>query len=61
MHDTLAVRSTPKETWIDFILPKLDVDKMVDEKTGLPFTDKTLRKALEQVYENIADRGNGNF
>lgn len=61
MHDTLAVRSTPKDTWIDFILPKLDVDKMVDESTGLPFTDKSLRKALEQVYDNIATEGMATF
>ena len=28
---------------------------MVDESTrSIPFTDKSLRKALEQVYDNIA-------
>lgn len=61
MHDTLAVRSTPKETWIDFILPKLDIEKMVDERSGLPFTDKSIREALSEVYDNIATEGMATF
>ena len=61
MHDTLTVRSTPKEDWIDFILPRLDIEKMIDEKTGLPFTDKSIRQALSQVYDNIATEGMANF
>ena len=61
MHDTLAVRSTPKETWIDFILPKLDIEKMVDEKTGLPFTDRSIREALSEVYESISTEGMATF
>ncbi len=61
MHDTLSVRSTQKQDWIDYILPKLDLDKMVDESTGLPFTDKTIQKSLSQVYDNIATEGMANF
>ena len=61
MHDTLTVRSTQKEDWIDFILPRLDIEKMIDESTGLPFTDKSIRQALSQVYDNIATEGMANF
>ena len=61
MHDTLTVRSTPKEDWIDFILPKLDIEKMVDERSGLPFTDKSIREALSEVYESIATEGMATF
>ena len=53
MHDTLLVRSISKNDWIEFTLPKLDLDKMVNERTGLPFNDKAIREALGEVYESI--------
>ena len=61
IHDTLLVRSVPKAEWIDFILPKLDLDKMVNERSGLPFNDKTIREALSEVYDNIATEGMATF
>ena len=61
LHDTLLVRSIPKEEWIDFILPKLDLDKMVNEASGLPFNDKTIREALGGVYDNISTEGMATF
>ena len=59
MHDTLAVRSVAKDDWIEFILPKLDIEKMVDERTG--FTDKSIREALSEVYDSIATEGMATF
>jgi len=61
IHDTLLVRSVSKSDWIDYVLPKLDLDKMTDESTGLPFTDKSIQKALSQVYDNIATEGMATF
>jgi uncharacterized membrane protein YeaQ/YmgE (transglycosylase-associated protein family) len=61
LHDTLLVRQSSKADWIDFILPKLDLDKMVNEATGLPFNDKTIREALGGVYDNIATEGMATF
>ena len=61
LHDTLLVKSVSKEDWIDFILPKLDLDKMVNETTGLPFNDKTIRQALSGVYDNISTEGMATF
>jgi len=61
IHDTLLVRSVSKEDWIDYILPRLDLDKMVNERTGLPFNDKTIREALSEVYENISTEGMATF
>jgi len=61
IHDSLVVRSASKEDWTDFILPKLDIDKMVDERSGLPFTDKSIRQALSEVYDNIATEGMATF
>lgn len=57
LHDTLAVRKVSFETWRDFILPRLDLDKMVDELTGLRFTPGRLELALRQVYDTIASDG----
>ena len=61
IHDTLLVRSVPKSEWIDYILPKLDLDKMVNERTSLPFNDKTIREALSEVYDNISTEGMATF
>ena len=61
IHDTLLVRSVAKSDWIDYVLPKLDIDKMVNERTGLPFTDKTIREALNEVYDNISTEGMATF
>ena len=61
IHDTLLVRSASKPDWINYILPKLDVDKMVNERSGLPFTDKSIREALSEVYDNIATEGMATF
>ena len=61
IHDTLLVRQVSKEDWIDYILPKLDIDKMINERSGLPFNDKTIREALSEVYENISTEGMATF
>jgi len=64
MHDTLSVRQVSKADWFDYILPKLDLDKMVNERTGLPFNDKTIREALigkGGVYDNISTEGMATF
>ena len=61
IHDTLLVRSVSKEDWVDYVLPKLDLDKMVNERSGLPFTDKTIREALSEVYDNISTEGMATF
>tara|TARA_E500000305_G_scaffold68509_1_gene54618 strand:+ start:829 stop:3345 length:2517 start_codon:yes stop_codon:yes gene_type:complete len=61
IHDTLLVRSVTKQYWVDYVLPKLDLDKMVNETTGLPFSDKGIREALEGVYDNIATEGMATF
>ena len=61
IHDTLLVRSVAKQDWIDYVLPKLDLDKMTDESSGLPFTDKSIQKALSEVYDNITTEGMATF
>ena len=45
------------EDWYSSLRPKLDVDKMIDEKTGLPFTDEDLRVAMLDDFKTIATDG----
>ena len=61
LHDTLLVRQVSKQEWIDFTLPKLDIKKMVNERDGVPFTEKTIREALSEVYDNISTSGMATF
>lgn len=56
-HDTLLVRKASYEEWRDFIAPRLDIAKMVDEGTGLPMTPQRLELALRDVYETIRTDG----
>ena len=57
IHDTLQIRKTNKEDWINFTIDRLDTTKMINEKTKLPFNEKTLRLALSDVYETIINEG----
>ena len=57
VHDTLAVRKATFQEWRDFIQPRLDSAKMIDEVTGLPFTPDRMELALHNVYETIRTDG----
>ena len=37
-HNAIAIAAAGFTSWRDSILPKLDVGKMIDEQTGLPFS-----------------------
>ena len=56
-HDTLKVRKVDYTEWSNFIRPKLNLQKMIDEQTGQPFTDARLELALRDVYETIRTDG----
>lgn len=43
--------------WYEYILPRLDLDKMINESTGLPFTPDELRKTMREDFENILTDG----
>ena len=57
VHDFIKVRSVSAREWIDYILPRLDKDKMIDETTGLRMTDEALEIALNDVYQTIGTQG----
>jgi hypothetical protein len=53
-HDFIKIRKVAADTWTDFILPLLKVDKMIDQTTGLAFTPQSIRLALREVYETLS-------
>lgn len=56
-HSPEKVSAVGFKEWRDYILPRLDVQRMVDEQTGLPFTTERLELALQQVFETIESDG----
>lgn len=56
-HDSRAVRQAGYEAWRADILPRLDRDRMVDQQTGLRFSDQGLELALRDVFETISSDG----
>lgn len=56
-HDAMKVRAVSAERWISDILPQLDTAKMIDGRTGVPFTPEALRETLTGVYETIRTNG----
>lgn len=56
-HSTDRVRAVKYNEWRDYILPRLDPDRMIDERTGLKFTPERMELALKDVYETIRTDG----
>jgi hypothetical protein len=56
-HDPLEVRRMGKAGWVEFTLPLLAREKMVDRVTGQPFSEKRLRAVLSETYDSIASGG----
>ncbi|MEW6627625.1 MAG: hypothetical protein AB1431_12650 [Pseudomonadota bacterium] len=56
-HDMMKVRGAGFRNWRDFILPKLDLERMIDDSTGLPFTVESLDAALSDVFASISTDG----
>lgn len=56
-HDAMKVRAISSEDWIDYILPRLNTERMLDRETGLPFEAEKLRDTLRDVYAAIATDG----
>lgn len=52
-HRSDLVRAAGYEAWRAEILPRLDRSRMIDQRTGLPFSDEGLELALRDVFEGI--------
>lgn len=56
-HDAIAVRNAGFDDWFKDILPRLDREKMLDYRTGEPFSDFSLREAAREAYDQITTEG----
>lgn len=56
-HDAELVSRETFENWRDFLLPRLDRDRMTDLDTGLPLDDVKLDKLMKSAYESIKTNG----
>jgi hypothetical protein len=56
-HNSTLVREAGATEWMNFVRDKLDLEKMVNERTGRAFTKEELELALRDVHETIAQDG----
>ena len=57
-HDQIAIREAGYENWREYILnERLDLEDMIDEQTGLPFSKEKFELILPDIYESIVTDG----
>ena len=56
-HDWKRVRAAGYDAWRADILPRLDRAKMVDARTGRPFSDAGMEDALQATFDTIRTNG----
>ena len=56
-HNSTKVGSISAKEWVDFVLPMLDREKMINYQTGKNFNDAELQTALSEAYNNIITNG----
>ncbi len=57
-HNQIAIREAGYETWREYILnERLDLEDMIDEQTGLPFSKEKFELILPDIYESIVTDG----
>lgn len=56
-HNPRAVRAAGFEAWRAEILPRLDLEKMTDARTGRAFTPESLELVLRDVFETVRSDG----
>lgn len=56
-YEPARVRDATPDRWLEVIMPALDRARMIDDRTGVPFTDDALRAMLLDVRETIRTNG----
>lgn len=56
-HNAVAVRNANVEDWVSFVKDRIKYKEMIDNRTGLHFTDETIELALKDVYVTIKSEG----
>lgn len=57
VHDSQSVRRAGYERWRADILPELNRARMIDERTGRPFSNESFELAMRDVFETIRTDG----
>lgn len=52
-HNSIKVGTVSQKEWIDFVLPMVDKDKMINYQNGKNFSNTELKVALGEAYNNI--------
>lgn len=56
-HDTVRVGAVSPEAWIDTVIPLLDRQRMISNRTLQPMGDAELRDMLRKTYDQIVSDG----
>lgn len=56
-HDRVAIAKAGYERWREFVLPRLDRERMIDFGTGKPMNDARLETLLREAYDGITTDG----
>lgn len=56
-HDAKKILAMGREPWKAFIKGLIKVDKIIDEKTGIPLSPKELDEALNASFDSITTHG----
>lgn len=56
-HDWKAIRAAGFDEWRDFIVPRLDLARMIDTDTGRPMTAAKLNSILPAIFDDIRSQG----
>lgn len=56
-HDAGKMKAVPKDEWVGFIMPRLDIAKMTDPLTGGPLTPARVVESLRVIYDRIVTDG----
>ena len=60
-HSADAIDKVSVDEWIDFVLPKLDLDRMGELSQGRPFTQEELIPILADVHQTLRTGGLSKF
>lgn len=56
-HSSEKVKAAGYNDWRSYIVQRIDMTKMIDQRSGLPFTPERLELALKDAYETISTNG----
>ena len=56
-HDPVLVGRVSAGEWVDFVMPRLAIDRMMDLETGTAFTPEALDITLQNIHQTISTNG----